>query len=355
MLARQQHRGAHLKRSTRRLLHVIDETWKLPVPYYRGFACLLHIIRDNAHALYSYWPRTYGAVFVRYSGIWKIAPRPISIRWGRKGLLKDYVLRLPLDKLQESLFEVLTSRNYFREQLQRDLDEIGRNLDGMFDLVGDDGAVAPPKNKGKGKGRGRGRGRKQGLDQCATDETGDFKKRMSKWVVMALKAVRCEEFWVVCCISNRISHTLDILLWTIQQARKPGEVHNLARLLYGKADDIYVRVAELLKESGWAALAHVCGTEQTYNKLIGCTTKLVLRVMGDFRRRILHRLFKWPVQFLWFCFNTPDVQCKERLRIAKYLLDVGAEAGKLETNAAKIRFCSWMRLPNVVARTAEFL
>ena len=165
----------------------------------------------------------------------------------------------------------------------------------MPDLVGDDGAVAAPKDKGKGKSRGR--GRKQGLDQCATGETGNFKKRKGKWAVMALKAVRCEEFWVARCTSNRISHTLDILLWTIQQARKPSEVNNLARLLYGKADDIYARLAELLAESEWAALAHFCDTEQAYNKLIGCITKLVLRAMGDFRRRILHRLLEWPMQF----------------------------------------------------------
>ena len=97
--------------------------------YYSHLAATLHILRDNARELFSHWTRKYGIDSAYKAGITKIPPRPISSRWGRKTSLENYLLKIPLDELRDSLPNILATKNYFLKQLDKDLQEINKEVE----------------------------------------------------------------------------------------------------------------------------------------------------------------------------------------------------------------------------------
>ena len=96
--------------------------------YYSHLAATLHILRDNARELFSHWIRKYGSDSAYKAEITQIPPRPISSRWGRKTSLENYLLKIPLDELRESLPSILSAKSYFLKQLEKDLHEMKKEL-----------------------------------------------------------------------------------------------------------------------------------------------------------------------------------------------------------------------------------
>ena len=72
------------------------------------------------------------------------------------------------------------------------------------------------------------------------------------------------------------------------------------------------------------------------------TTRLVLRVIASFQRRIMQALETMPIQLLWFAVEAPDVEHVERQRVAQLLLDTPSH--ELHVTARKIKFLFLMNL-----------
>ena len=118
--------------------------------YYSHLAALCHIIRDNQEAIYSCWRKEFPHS-IATNPVWKICPRPIAGRWGRKSMLEDYILRLDIDTLDAVLRIVLEKRDYFKAAFEELGQAAGANAE-------------PAAHAGKGAGRG-GRGGRRGREE----------------------------------------------------------------------------------------------------------------------------------------------------------------------------------------------
>jgi hypothetical protein len=82
----------------------------LPKRYYSSLASLMHVLRDNAREMYDAWMRKFGIKEVARSNIYRVPPRPISGRWGRKTACENYVLGCDYTQIATVLEDVLTTR-----------------------------------------------------------------------------------------------------------------------------------------------------------------------------------------------------------------------------------------------------
>ena len=98
--------------------NVGDNAWK----YYTSLASLLHIWRDNASEIYSCWKKEYPQS-VQKAGVWRVPPKPISQRWGRKTQLENYILQCDPTQCKQVLQLVLGNRNYYKVALEQELAE----------------------------------------------------------------------------------------------------------------------------------------------------------------------------------------------------------------------------------------
>ena len=79
--------------------------------YYSHLASVLHVTRDNARALFDCWSKTHGIEdCASRSRLFRIAPRPLSGRWGRKTQCEDYLLGNDPSTFHEILASVLQTR-----------------------------------------------------------------------------------------------------------------------------------------------------------------------------------------------------------------------------------------------------
>ena len=135
--------------------NVGEKAWK----YYTSLASLLHVWRDNASEIYSCWKKEYGLDSVRKAGVWRVPPKPISQRWGRKTDLENYILQCDPTETAHVLRLVLGTRNYYRVALEQQLEEAeaasaaanaeyDKFLAGVAQGAGDDGDVALLSFKG---------------------------------------------------------------------------------------------------------------------------------------------------------------------------------------------------------------
>ena len=97
------------------VMRELDEQMK----YYSNLAALCHVLRDNHSEIYSFY-RTNWPDGVKDSAVWKICPRPLSGRWGRKTSCETYVLRIDPFNLTTALREVLKATVFCRETVSPD-------------------------------------------------------------------------------------------------------------------------------------------------------------------------------------------------------------------------------------------
>ena len=187
--------------------------------------------------------------------------------------------------------------------------------------------------KGKVQGKGKPKGGRGPLDECQADEKLDYSKRMGKWATMAVRCVLENKCWVVCMVSNRISHTLDHMQWIIQKTRGQHEFANLAQLMFGKAEVVYDEIQDLVRDTSWVTLVGsvLCPGEE--EDLVHKTTRLVVRVAADFKRRIIDRLRSMPAKLLWFAHCPAEEKSTKRVELARELLDTADT--KLHVTALK--------------------
>lgn len=256
---------------------VMKELGETKVKYYSSLAALCHVLRDNHAEVFSYY-RTHWADTARESGLWKICPRPLSGRWGRKTQCESYVLGVDPINLSETLKEVLKKRDYFRAEFEEDIaaGEVGLQLK----------AKAARHNHNKPR-------------QASADDAGNdaYKEKYGKWSTMAINASENHKWWFCAALSNRLSETLDRLLWCIEKRAKPGEVNNLARLLTVDGPKIRQALTDLLDESHWepfvVAFAVPVGSKE---KVVSICVKTVLRLRSVYDCRIMSRLKALPVR-----------------------------------------------------------
>ena len=92
--------------------------------YYTSLASLMHIMRDNMAEIYQAWADTYTVQDAIANGVHLVAPRPVSGRWAKVGSMENYTLGCDPAKLRKVLHIVLNSKNYWREQLEREMKEV---------------------------------------------------------------------------------------------------------------------------------------------------------------------------------------------------------------------------------------
>ena len=96
-------------------------------------------------------------------------------------MCEDYILYNPPAKLSKILGDVLSTRNYFKMELEQ--------TSGTTDAA-----------------------ESRRIDQTADDDNKSYDAKMGKWASMAWKAVQDPAFWVCMAISNRMSDVLDPFL-----------------------------------------------------------------------------------------------------------------------------------------------
>ena len=311
--------------------------------YYSHLAALCHVWRDNYAAIFTEWKTKYPDT-LESSGVYRICPRPISGRWGRKTHCENHILTADPITLEECMTTVLKTKNYFAAMLKKELEEATRAAE--EEEVHDDNAednelpVGPRGGRG-GRGRGRGRPRGRGArgarggahaegrgrgkkrmfaDAVAQDEDASRQENLGKWAKMALIAMRNHRFWILASISNRISEKLDILMWKIEKRGDPGTVGNLARLVDGGALEVKLEIDTLLDADTWERWAFLFPEGDERNKFITGVTRLVLRIVADYDMRIMHRIDNTPASLLILACDPPADKCQKRVHFASKLL-----------------------------------
>ena len=184
---------------------------------------------------------------------------------------------------------------------------------------------------GRGGGRGRGRGR-AGLDSTSDDDTHAWEDNMGKWAKMAMRAAKAPYFFIAAAVSNRISEQLDRVLWSMQKKQKPGEVANLAMMIFERAARIQQDLQALLDESAWSEMSLMV-PEEMREAFIDCVNRITMRVNCDFERRIIGVIHRFPYRMFWFAYGKHDEACPMRKTVASEILDPATK----EINACKIR------------------
>ena len=251
----------------------------LKLKYYSTLAAILHVWRDNATEMFSCFLDRFGMDRLKLTPLAKVPPRPLSGRWGRKTQMETHVLSFAPDEICAVFQKVLSTKNYFREAL---------HADGHVPPEPDQPEAGRGRGRGrKGKGKGKHRGSKRKayvLDDTAADEMENYSKQMGKWAVMAMAGISNKMFWLAMAVSNRISDTLDVLLWTVQQRPENAAVDeppeklplgNLARFLFGSAKRIDSLLQELLVEDTWTPIIAPLVEAADYPKVSIAVMKVV--------------------------------------------------------------------------------
>ena len=201
--------------------------------YYSHLAAICHILRDNFTEIRLWFQRNHSEDI---SNVIYMCPRPISKRWGRKTECESYVLKQNICTMLTCLRTVLLKKSYFAQVLAEDWAAAQAGGDGKDGKAG-----------GKGRGRGKKRDRSGGvMNKTKDDEDDAYEKNYGKWSRMALKAWSTPGFWFAAALSNRISDTMDQIMWSLMRATdaKEHEIENLARFVTHHC----ARVRALLEE-----------------------------------------------------------------------------------------------------------
>ena len=307
--------------------------------YYTTLASLLHVWRDNAANIFCAWVAKHTAADAIQQNVHRVAPRPISGRWSRKGECERFILNMDREKCAGIFADVVGTRGYF--YVTEPEPEAAQGQADQAQPVAEDRQPQEPEQEGdRGRGRGRGRGggrgrgrarqRRPNLDDTQDDENVAYSKKMGKWSRKAVRAIKEVRFWIAMRISSQLSAALDILQWTIQKgaADNEAEVGNLARLVFGKSASICSCIERLLHEEAWAdvrAFAVQALQEEVCNelwpRLAQGIRKCVLRLLSGYHRRIQNRFEGVQYRLLWFAHRDPREESVERCKLARFLLE----------------------------------
>ncbi len=144
--------------------------------------------------------------------------------------MERYLLRQDRSAFVNAVFVVVRNRGYYKDY-KGDCDK-------------DDVDVAnADKCKGKGNGRGRkGRGKQRGrnnIHDAQADTTDAFNQNYGKWAHRAITELNNPAFWVALAVSNHMQDRLDPFQWIIQKYQGDRNEGSLARLVYGRASEVY--------------------------------------------------------------------------------------------------------------------
>ena len=126
-------------------------------------------------------------------------------------------------------------------------------------------------------------------------------------------------WWFACALSNRLSTTIDELLWAIEKKTEPGEVSNLAKMLTQYAPRIRQHLCQLLEEQEWDVFVQTFQDIHGAGAVVACITKVVLRVICSFDVRVMARLNHLSVRLLWFGCGAPDETSSTRVSLARFI------------------------------------
>ena len=164
---------------------------------------------------------------------------------------------------------------------------------------------------------------------------------MGKWARRAVKGLVDTRFWLCLRISSQISSALDLLFWSVVSVKMPRDdsfdvkhFGNLARLVLYKAEEIHEQLSAMLSDEFWASTRswYIDASTDGANAarfwddyLSDGIRKVVLKVIAEFKRRVLDVVQSYPWKLMWFACTDPDAASDTRLRLAKELLDTPLE------------------------------
>lgn len=190
--------------------------------------------------------------------------------------------------------------------------------------------------------------RKRDLDDTRQDEAHSRAANFGKWAQAGIATLREPRFWIALLVSQILSERLSVLLWTIDKyttqdkhrledvPMEDRELENLAVLVFGKAQAIYESLLELRGAGPWRRVLEIAErlVPACSPKLQHVIHRMVLRLCGDYRRRIMDRIEEFPVAMLWLGHKSPSFAINGRLQCAKRLLQTPPD--KMHITAVKV-------------------
>ena len=313
------------------------ETYSLR--YMGTLSTIMHTLRDNQAEIFSCFVAKYGALEAFSKHLHRIAPRPISGRWGRKTVQEIYMDRhansiADIKKFATAFAEIVGKRGYYTAP----------------DLT------SPPVPSAAEPVAGRLKKARTVLDDTATDEAAAYSSTMGKWARRSVRALNVADprLWILLKVSLRLSSKLDVLQFVLQKygGKKPEqqigsgdeELGNLAMLMYGRAERTFSAIESLLDKSQWddiiAFADHVLPDKpekaQVLIDLGNTIVRAVIRLLSDYDRRIMRRLASDPCRLLQFAKSDMSAACPMRAQLARQLLEQTADLHP--TARALVRF-----------------
>ena len=172
-----------------------------------------------------------------------------------------------------------------------------------------------------------------GINECAIEQMAAYSATANRWERDALKATGDAKFDAVMRLSRHHSkpliHLRHFLLKKFSESELDRDGGHLARLVDGKLDEFTSEFQELLNDEGWlnhmldavdAACQFSSKDRTSLKELASCHLRMLA---SSFSRRIGEVVNSTSVRILLLAKSPQQVDCCDRRRVARELLDVG--------------------------------
>ena len=116
-----------------------------------------------------------------------------------------------------------------------------------------------------------------------------------------------------------------------------------ARLVYGKAKEIFNEFARVFTDTAWASDLKMSFTDGMASELIGIQVEMSLHNACSYYRRIVAACDEFPGLLVFFALAEAGVVCAERKRVARLLLDTLDDDLDISTLKIKILYIAEIR------------
>ena len=296
-------------------LEIVDKD-KNPLRYYSSLAKLMHVLREMTVQTFKSWVKVNGVDSAKRCAA-RVAPLPISQRWGRIGVIEDYVLRCTDDTYDDA--EPWTIPSWEKVKVKHM--HLANVILPALNKRGTEADVLQQAERESG-----------GLDEIRLEEMKDYSVKQSKWRGAAFSFVANPRSCMVVRMGRMLKGEMFHMFYFIQVRRPPGVPQALALLVWGKAAEFRKGFESLLEPHVWETMLADLPIRMRC-RVDHLLTQLVLRAIANYEKRVGQPCDSFPAKLLWFGWGTPESPCPQRERLAKELIFWSEENAAWATHA----------------------
>eukprot|EP00959_Pyramimonas_sp_CCMP1952_P452376 9466477-Pyramimonas_sp.AAC.1 len=252
----------------------------------------MHLWRDQARTIFAEWMDRDAPEACKCARC--VPPKCIGGRWGAISSCESYVLRGSQASVRFIFEKVMKKRAEARQPKK---------------------AAANP-------------------DDLRAEEAKDYSERLGRWARDAIRAIQNPLFFIMMRVASRARAPLDAFVHSLKKTRPDNEPGNMARMVWGKAQNLYEQMLALLDLNEWqdlleeVPLAHRLRVEQ-------CISCLVMQISSDFERRVIKVIKGFPFKIFLLVKAPVSEPCSLRRDLCREIIDTPSI--NLPTTIAKMK------------------